>query len=133
MITFLPNEEPGCFFRPPAELTPAEQQEVAFLCRVHPQLEAAYQLTQSFVTLMKERQADRLEDWLKGARGNHVPELVTFGRGLARDQAAVVASLKVPYSQGVAEGHVNRLKLIKRLMYGRASFPLLRQRVLSAA
>lgn len=119
------------FFRPPAELTPAEQQEVAFLCQVPPQLEAAYQLTQRFVTLMKERQADRLEDWLKGARGSHIPELGTFGRGLARDQAAVVASLKVSYSQGIAEGHVNRLQLIKRTMYGRAGFSLLRQRVIS--
>ena len=52
---------------------------------------------------------------------------------MERDKAAVQAALLFPYSNGVVEGHVNRLKLIKRMMYGRAGFPLLRQRVLSAA
>jgi transposase len=50
-----------------------------------------------------------------------------------QDYAAVLAGLTLPYSNGVVEGHVNRLKLIKRMMYGRAAFPLLRQRVLRAA
>lgn len=118
------------FFRLPTELSPVEPQEVIFLAQVHPQLEATYQLTQDFATLLSARQTNRLEDWIKRARGCHIPELVTFGDGLKRDQAAVVASLELPYSQGVAEGHVNRLKLIKRTMYGRASFALLRQGVL---
>lgn len=122
------------FFRPPADLSPAEQQEVTFLAKVHPHLETAYQLTQGFFTLMKQHQAEYLEDWISRARGSHIPELVTFGRGLKRDEAAVLASLEAPYySNGEASGHVNRLKLIKRVMYGQADFPLLRQRVLHTA
>jgi hypothetical protein len=53
-----------------------------------------------------------------------------MARGIEQDKAAISAGLTLPYSSGVVEGHVNRLKLIKRMMYGRARFPLLRQRVL---
>jgi hypothetical protein len=61
------------------------------------------------------------------------PELIRFGRGIERDKAPVQAALTRPESNGVVEGHVHRLKLIKRRGYGRASFSLLRQRVLSRA
>ena len=114
-----------------ASLTSAEQEAVLALCQAHPALDQAYQLTSAFVTLLHEHQADRLEEWITWARDSHLPELVTFGHGLKRDEAAVQAGLALPYSQGVVEGHVNRLKLIKRTMYGRASFPLLCQRVLA--
>jgi transposase len=61
-----------------------------------------------------------------------VPELQSFAAGLRRDKAAVMAALSLPYSNGQVEGQVNRIKLIKRTMYGRANFDLLRQRVLAA-
>lgn len=61
------------------------------------------------------------------------PELRSFARGLGRDEAAVRAGLDLPWSQGQTEGQITRLKLIKRQGYGRASFDLLRQRVLHAA
>lgn len=121
------------WLRPQGELTPAEQEAVDFVRQVHPQLETSYQLTRAFVELMKERQAEALDSWIEQARFSRVPELVRFGLGLKRDYDAVLASLQLPYSQGVVEGHVNRLKLIKRQMYGRASFPLLRTRVLQHA
>lgn len=63
-------------------------------------------------------------------KGCQIPELVRFSKGIERDKAAVQAALQLPYSNGVMEGHVHCLKLIKRQGYGRASFPLLRQRVL---
>lgn len=119
--------------RPQAELTQTEQETCSFLHQVHPHLEAAYHLAQDFVALFAERDADRLDRWIKRARKSHIPELVRFGSGLMQDYEAVRASLVLPYSQGVVEGHVNRLKLIKRMMYGRASFPLLRQRILQSA
>jgi transposase len=121
------------FVRPLAQLTQAEQETCAFLRQVHPHLETAYHLAQDFVALFAERNPDRLDRWIKRARKSHIPDLVRFGTGLTQDSVAVRASLVLPYSQGVVEGHVNRLKLIKRMMYGRASFPLLRQRVLSVA
>lgn len=62
----------------------------------------------------------------------HIKELQSFVRSIERDKAAVQAGLTLPQSNGIVEGHVNRLKLIKRMGFGSASFPLLRQRVLHA-
>jgi transposase len=59
-----------------------------------------------------------------------ISELVGFARGLRRDYAAVQAAVRFHWSQGPIEGHIHRLKLLKRQMYGRAKFDLLRQRLL---
>ena len=121
------------WLRPPNELTPAEQEAVDYVRQVHAQLEISYQLTGAFVGMIKGHQAETLDLWIEQARFSRVPELVRFGLGLKRDYDAVLASLQLPYSQGVVEGQVNRLKLMKRQMYGRASFALLRTRVLHHA
>jgi hypothetical protein len=71
--------------------------------------------------------------WLEEARSCGVPAVETFATGLQQDEAAVEAALTMPWSSGQAEGQINKLKLIKRQMYGRASFDLLRRRVLLAA
>jgi hypothetical protein len=71
--------------------------------------------------------------WLEEARSCGVPAVETFATGLQQDRAAVEAALTMPWSSGQAEGQINKLKLIKRQMYGRANFDLLRRRVLLAA
>jgi transposase len=58
------------------------------------------------------------------------PELCSFITGLRRDQDAVTAGLTLPWSSGVVEGHINRIKMLKRQMYGRANPDLLRRRIL---
>lgn len=68
--------------------------------------------------------------WLADARGT---ALDAFARGITRDHDAVLAALVEPWSTGPVEGQINRLKLLKRTMYGRAKFDLLRRRVLAAA
>jgi len=103
------------------------------LRQLHPHLERVYQLTQGFMSMLHQHQAELLETWLAAVQSCGIAELERFGRGIEQDKAAVSAALTLPYSNGVVEGHVNRLKLIKRMMYGRARFPLLRQRVLHAA
>jgi hypothetical protein len=65
-------------------------------------------------------------------RASQIRELQGFVVSIERDKAAVVAGLTLPQNNGLVEGKVNKLKLIKRMMYGRAAFPLLRQRVLHA-
>ena len=62
-----------------------------------------------------------------------VPELKAFAIKLGQDKEAVLAAMILPYSQGQTEGRVNKLKLIKRSMYGRGKFDLLRQRALYEA
>jgi transposase len=76
--------------------------------------------------------SERLDDWLSSVRDSHIKELQSFVRGIERDKAAVLAGLTLPQSNGIVEGKVNKLKLIKRMGFGRAGFPLLRQRVLHA-
>lgn len=83
--------------------------------------------------LMREKQPDALSVWLEQVSGSGLPDLVTFARGLERDKDALEAALRLPWSNGPTEGVVNKIKLIKRQAYGRASFGLLRQRVLLAA
>ncbi|RUQ59304.1 ISL3 family transposase [Azospirillum doebereinerae] len=74
-----------------------------------------------------------LDSWLKDALSCGIPAVETFAAGVRQDEAAVKAALTMPWSSGQAEGQVNKLKLIKRQMYGRANFDLLRRRVLLAA
>lgn len=81
----------------------------------------------------EEQMRGRLEEWIGEAKGSGVAELEAFAVKLLQDKQAVVAALVLPYSQGQTEGRVNKLKLIKRSMYGRGKFDLLRQRVLYAS
>jgi len=82
--------------------------------------------------MIRERQADHLDGWLKDAEESGIAELRNLAHSLRGDYAPVKAALTSPWSNGQTEGNVNRLKMIKRTMYGRASFELLRNRVLSA-
>jgi transposase len=82
--------------------------------------------------MMVHRHGRRLETWMTTVAGDDLPELHSFVTGLRRDQDAVTAGLTLPYSSGPVEGHVNRIKMIKRQMYGRANPDLLRKRVLLA-
>lgn len=74
-----------------------------------------------------------LDCWLAEARACGIGPIETFAAGLEQDGTAVRAALTEPWSSGQAEGQVNRLKLLKRQSYGRASFDLLRRRILMAA
>jgi transposase len=76
---------------------------------------------------------EALEAWLRDARACGAPAVETFAAGLEQDGAAVRAALTTHWSSGQAEGQITRLKLLKRQMYGRAGFDLLRRRVLLAA
>jgi len=80
----------------------------------------------------KMRVREKLDAWLDQIRQCQIPELIRFGKGIERDKSPVQAALQLPYSNGVVEGHVHRLKLLKRQGYGRAAFPLLRKRVLTS-
>jgi transposase len=103
------------------------------MCQAATDLHQAYALTQEFVAMLKEREGSCLQDWMRRAELSGLPALKGFARGLRRDAAAVAAAFSSPWSQGQVEGQITRLKLLKRQMYGRAKFDLLRLRVLPAA
>ena len=102
------------------------------LCQISRDIQNAYSLIQSFCKLLRERQADQLDNWLDNAEQCGIVVFKNFAAGLRKDYAAVKAALTFEWSQGQVEGQVNRLKLVKREMYGRANFDLLRKKVIGA-
>jgi len=96
----------------------------------HPELDTAYQLSQAFVTMLAERRDQDLDIWLHQAEQSNIPEFQKFANGIRRDYAAVKAAFSSEISNGQVEGQVQRLKLQKRQVFGRANFDLLRLRVL---
>jgi transposase len=117
----------------PERLTREQAQEVIRASFLHPEVAIALTLAQAFVKMVRERNVEALPAWLAEVQASSIREFHQFARGLERDRAAIETALSRPESNGVVEGQVNRLKLIKRMMYGRARFPLLRQRVLQCA
>jgi transposase len=114
----------------PERRTPEQSEMVENLCATCPTLVQCRDLVLSFQDLMRRRAAAELEGWLEQAKASGLATFATFVRGIRSDQAAVLAAFSLPWSNGPTEGHVNRLKFLKRQGYGRASFDLLRRRVL---
>lgn len=117
---------------PPEKVTARQQHQIEQMCQASSDLETVYHLSQEFATLLKQRKAEVLDDWLRRTQACHVAELSSFVNGIRRDYAAVYAACSRPESNGVTEGHVNRLKFLKRQMFGRAHLDLLRIKVLHA-
>lgn len=118
------------FVLAPDSLTDEDRAQLIQFRKLAPQGSEVYALAQAFGRVVRARDAQGLEPWLKAAEETSVPELVSFVRGIRRDRAAIDAMLTSQWSNGQTEGQVNRLKMIKRQMFGRAKFDLLRQRVL---
>ena len=93
-----------------------------------PQIAAMARMARRFFEMIRARDATAWPRWLQEAQDS---PLASFARRLTRDQSAVDAALRLPWSNGMVEGHIHPLKLLKRQMYGRAGFDLLRLRVLN--
>jgi transposase len=115
--------------RDPAQLSEKEEHMLTFI-RQEPTVELAYTLAQRFIRLMLMHQATQLENWISTCTSSGITDLETFAVGLQKELSAIQAAFTLSYSTGPVEGQVNRLKLIKRSMYGRGGFALLRRRVL---
>ena len=96
-------------------------------------MSAALDLADEFAALIRKLSQGTLTAWLAKAEASWCPEIRRFAEGIRRDEAAVQVAVSGPWNNGPVEGHVNRLKTIKRQMYGRAGFVLLRARVVNAA
>ena len=109
---------------------PSAKAYLAELYRSSPEVAELARLGKEFFRIIRSRDIEGWLPWLEAAKNS---ALRRFASGLLRDQHAVQAALTLPWSNGAVEGQVHRLKLIKRQMYGRASFDLLRLRVLQKA
>jgi transposase len=128
----LPRQAAFLFLRQSEELEADQQEALALLRALHPEVDKAYALVQQFREMVRTRTGEQLDGWLGRVKASQIREFQGFVTGVIRDKEAVKAGLTLSVSNGIVEGKVNKLKLIKRMGYGRAGFPLLRQRVLHA-
>lgn len=108
----------------------ADEQQLLSLLSQQPDVAPAIELVQNFAALVHQRQHHLLDAWLQQAIDCSFFPLVRFANGLVQDYQAVKAALTLSTSNGQVEGQVNRLKMLKRQMYGRAGLPLLQRRFL---
>jgi transposase len=121
----------GWMLTDPARLGGDQQAQLAVILGRCPELQALAGHVTAFAKILTRRAGDRLDGWLADAGASPgQPELASFANGIRRDYQAVRNALTLPWSSGRVEGLNTRTKLIKRQMYGRASFPLLRKRIL---
>ena len=119
--------------RRPEDRKPTEQRRIDAIRAGSVELATALGLADQFADLLRKRSSGTLSDWLLKGEASSCPEMRGFAEGIRRDEAAVRAAVTETWSNGPVEGHVNRLKTIKRQMYGRAGFRLLRARTLNVA
>lgn len=115
--------------KPKEELSERKQKMRAALLEHHPQAQKVCLLAGRFIQMVKHRQHEQPDEWLKDAKESRFSPIVQLAAGLQRDYQAVKAGLSMEWSNGQVEGQINRLKLIKRQAYGRAKLDLLKKRV----
>jgi transposase len=103
---------------------------VAQLTGEHERVHLLHELVQVFVALVHQHNLDGLELWVERAKRSDIAELCRFVWGIERDYPAVARAFLLPYNQGPVEGQITKLKLLKRMMYGRGKLDLLEQRLL---
>ena len=110
-----------------------EREYVEALTKLSPEIQTVRELTKEFRRLVKQRHEPGLDQWRERVGRSGLSELKSFAEGLMSDEGAVREALRSKWSNGQTEGQINRLKMIKRHMYGRGKIDLLRARVLHAA
>src|SRR5882672_9067486 len=119
--------------REPEKLEAEEKAFVETLVELSPEIAEAQIVAKEFNRILKQRDHGAFSSWMERVTQSGISEMKNFALGLDRDRAAVVAALEYEWSNGPTEGHINRLKTLKRSMYGRAKFDLLRIRTLANA
>ncbi len=131
-----PGQTVRLFLLRSADRSPTQQAAIRQLRALHPDLATTMDLVAGFLSLIRHPPAcpePELLTWMQSAMASGIAEFRTFVDRLYQDLTAVVAGLTLPWSQGQTEGQILRLKLIRRQMYGRGNFDLLRKRVLQVA
>jgi transposase len=125
-----PKEVAWLLIKAEKDLDKDEQAYLTMILNLSPEIKLIQELTLSFQQMLKNSKVELLDEWMSEVKSNNLPEFQSFVKGIERDEAVVRAGLTYQWSNGQVEGQVNRLKFIKRSMYGRAKFDLLKKRVL---
>lgn len=135
------NEDGNCYwiernllikllFKPLSKIPQLNELSIQHVNNQYPMFEQIIKLVYDFRTLVKERHVHLLDNWLRDALSLNIKEINSFIEGVSRDLLAVKNAIQFEYNNGLAEGSVNKLKVIKRIMYGCNSFKLLRNKLL---
>src|SRR6266446_139616 len=127
-----PRRATWLVLRREAKRTADEAQQLIQLHAQSAEVAEAIDLAQDFTTLVRQRQPESLDPWLERASTSALEALRRFTGGLRDDYAAVQAGVTLPWSSGPVEGQINRLKMVKRQMFGRAHLDLLSRRFVGA-
>jgi transposase len=127
-----PRRATWLVLRREAQRTEAEAEQLTLLRAQQAEVAEAVDLAQDFTHLVRQRQPAQLDPWLKRATTSTQEALQRFAKGLHDDYEAVKAGVTLPWSNGPVEGHINRLKMLKRQMFGRARLDLLSRRFVGA-
>ena len=125
-----PKQAAALLCKRPNDRSAAEDELFQRLTQKNSNFAYMHALAIEFRDALQQRDGERVRQWIQHAKQSGIASLVRFAWGLSRDFNAVIAAAENEWSSGQVEGQINRLKTIKRQMYGRAGFLLLRARVL---
>ncbi|WP_083585641.1 ISL3 family transposase [Clostridium kluyveri] len=117
-------------FRPISDIKNFEENKFLCFYEQYPFFKIILELVKSFKDIFTQNKPELLKEWISKARSTEIEEIKSFTNGIERDYEAVVNAVCLPYSNGLAEGCVNKIKVIKRVMYGRCSFETLRNKTI---
>ena len=106
------------------------EKQYEMVLKTYPLLADLYAALKEFYEIIYSKKAEKLDEWLEKLEAFDIPEIQTYVNGIRKDIQAVKNGITLPYNNGLAEGSVNKIKVIKRIMYGRNSFELLKAKVL---
>lgn len=114
-----------------SEISESKREELITSLKVkNPSLRQGIELAENFISLIRQRKEEELDSWLNQAYNSILSPFSRFAKSLLEDYSAVKAAVTMPWSNGPVEGQINRLKMLKRQMYGRAKIDLLTRRFL---
>ncbi len=117
-------------YKPVEEVEALSKELYEKIIQRYPVIESIINLVNEFKQMLKSKNVEKVEEWIEKASNLKIRKIDKFVNGLKRDMQAVRNAIVYEYNNGLAEGSVNKLKVIKRIMYGRNKFEMLRQKVL---
>jgi transposase len=117
-------------YRPLEKVKGITKEQYTAVITLHPKAEVIYSVIDKFKAALNSKETKYLFEWMDEVRALEIPELDSFVKGLEQDIDAVKNAVIFDCSNGLAEGSINKLKVIKRIMYGRCSFDLLRKKLI---
>ena len=119
-------------YKPLRKIPALSRDQFALVLKTYPLAKEIFKLVYRFKGILKMRNTDRLKKWLNDAAVSDIEEICSFTNGLKNDLTAVLNAFSYDYNNGLAEGSVNKVKVFKRIMYGRCSFALLKNKILKS-